>query len=114
MNYCIQGIQNCCTNLSKCCDKICNDCCNKGCDKCCQCLSSVAESINNCFSLPFSFCTFITMFVVGIPFILMIAALTSNTFTTDTEYPVATFLIIIGFGNLLNLLFSVYLVCTFK
>lgn len=43
-----------------------------------DCCGECCDAISNCFSTPFSFCTFITIFISIIPFILMIVAVVQS------------------------------------
>ena len=61
-------------HLCKCCSSACDSCgrcCAKTCTKCCKCIeaccSCCCKCMNNFFEKPFSFCTFITFFVVFCP-----------------------------------------------
>ena len=104
MNYCCVGCNKCCNGCSKCCNDCCNSCC-----KCFEtCCGECCEQLNQCFIRPFSLCTFVSFFVVGIPFLLMLSVFFKD-YTSKCSEPLHIWLPIQGVSNLINLFFCGYL-----
>lgn len=76
-----------------------------------ECCGECCDAISQCFSVPFSFCAFITFFIAVIPFILMIVALVQSSGIDCEESFLKPALIVQAINNLINFLFSIYLTC---
>ena len=94
--HCCKGVNNCCQSMEKCC----SGCC---------------DWVNKYFQKPFSLCTCMTFFFLGIPLVIGIAfiGMEASDASKYCDKPVLIHAVIIAVCLLLNILFCVYLFCRF-